>query len=130
MTLRPDVSIVTTGHDVADARLHREAAALLRAGLVVEVLGLGDPSAGPKGASVRAAPRTGMLRRTARALVWPWRASGRVLLTIDPETVPSALLATPGSSSGASSRMCMRTTSSSSPTGRGCDGRWDLSYER
>ncbi|MBC7559239.1 MAG: glycosyltransferase [Dermatophilaceae bacterium] len=94
MTLRPDVSIVTTGHDVADARLHREAAALLRAGLVVEVLGLGDPSAGPKGASVRAAPRTGMLRRTARALVWPWRASGRVLLTIDPETVPSALLAT------------------------------------
>lgn len=93
MTLRPDVSVVTTGHDVADARLHRVVAALCRAGLVVEILGLGDPSAGPKGASVRTASRTGMLRRTMRALVWPWRASGRVLLTIDPDTVPSSLVA-------------------------------------
>jgi len=93
MPLRPDVSVVTTGHDVADARLHREVAALRRAGLVVEVLGLGDPSAGPRGAAVRTASRTGMLRRTVRALVWPWRASGRVLLTIDPDTVPSSLFA-------------------------------------
>ena len=93
MTLRPDVSVVTTGHDVADARLHREVAALCRAGLVVEILGLGDPTAGPEGASVRTASRTGMLRRTVRALVWPWRASGRVLLTIDPDTVPSSLVA-------------------------------------
>lgn len=90
---RPDVSIVTTGHDVADARLHREIAALRRAGLVVEVLGLGDESAGPKGVMVRTASRTGMFRRAVRAVVWPWRASGRVLLTIDPDAVPSALVA-------------------------------------
>jgi len=90
---RPDVSVVTTGHDVADARLHREVAALRRAGLIVEVLGLGDSSTGPKGAMVRTAPRTGMVRRASRAVVWPWRASGRVLLTIDPDTVPSALVA-------------------------------------
>ena len=93
ITKRPDVSVVTTGHDVADARLHREVAALHRAGLVVEVLGLGDSSTGPNGAMVRTASRAGMFRRAARAVVWPWRASGRVLLTIDPDTVPSALVA-------------------------------------
>jgi len=93
ITLRPDVSVVTTGHDVADARLHREVAALLRAGLVVEVLGLGESAAGPKGSMVRTASRAGMLNRARRALVWPWRASGRVILTIDPDTVPSALIA-------------------------------------
>jgi glycosyltransferase involved in cell wall biosynthesis len=93
ITERPDVSVVTTGHDVADARLHREVAALRRAGLVVEVLGLGDPSTGPKGATVRTASRAGMFRRTVRALVWPWSASGRVLVTIDPDTVPSAVVA-------------------------------------
>lgn len=96
ITTRPDVSVVTTGHDVADARLHREVAALRRAGLVVEVLGLGDASAGPTDATdvtVRTAPRTGMVRRALRAVVWPWRASGRVILTIDPDTVPSALVA-------------------------------------
>jgi len=93
ITTRPDVSVVTTGHDVADARLHREVAALRRAGLVVEVLGLGDAAAGPRDATVRTDPRTSMFRRALRAVVWPWRASGRVLLTIDPDTVPSALVA-------------------------------------
>ena len=34
--MRPQVSIVTSGHDVADARLHREVAALSRRGLEVE----------------------------------------------------------------------------------------------
>ena len=91
--MRPDVSVITTGHDVADARLHREVAAFCRAGLVVEVLGLGDRSTGPKAATVRTAPRAGMVRRAVRALVWPWRASGRVLVTLDPDTVPSSLVA-------------------------------------
>ena len=40
---RPDVSVLSTGHDVADARLHRICAALLRRGLSVEVVGLEDP---------------------------------------------------------------------------------------
>lgn len=92
-TSRPDVFVVTTGHDVADARLHRVVAALRRAGLVVEILGLGDPSSGPRGATTRTASRKGMLIRAMRAVVWPWRASGRVLVTIDPDTVPSALVA-------------------------------------
>ncbi|MGR6997932.1 hypothetical protein ACU686_07245 [Yinghuangia aomiensis] len=43
-----DISIVSSAHDVADARLHRTAAALLRAGMTVEVIGLGDAPAAPR----------------------------------------------------------------------------------
>ncbi|HEX2809026.1 MAG TPA: glycosyltransferase [Kineosporiaceae bacterium] len=89
---RPDVSVVTSGHDVADARLHREVAALLRAGLTVEVLGLGDPGGGPDGATVRTRPRGSMRARALRAVRLPFAARGRVLITLDPDVVPSALL--------------------------------------
>jgi glycosyltransferase involved in cell wall biosynthesis len=90
----PDVSIVTSGHDVADARLHREVAAALAAGLSVEVLGLGSASDGPAGAVVVTRPRPASVPgRLVRAAVQPWRAHGRVLLTLDPDVVPAALLA-------------------------------------
>lgn len=88
-----DVSVVSSGHDVADARLHREAAALLRQGLTVEVLGLGDPADAPSGTTVATRPRSGMAGRGARALALPFRARGRVLLVLDPDLVPAALLA-------------------------------------
>ena len=88
-----DVSIVTSGHDVADARLHREVAALRRAGLTVEVLGLGDPAAGPEFALVRTWARGSMLSRAVRAARLPFLARGRVLLTLDPDVVPAALVA-------------------------------------
>src|SRR4051794_24812133 len=91
---RPDVSVVSSGHDVADARLHREVAAARAAGLSVEVLALGDAADGPLGAHVRARPRPdGVAARFALALAQPWRARGRVLLTLDPDVVPAALLA-------------------------------------
>lgn len=90
---RPHVSIVTSGHDVADARLHREVRALLAAGLDVELIGLGEAGLAPEGLqSVRARPRASMMRRAVRSVVWPWRARGRVLLLLDPDTVPSALV--------------------------------------
>jgi glycosyltransferase involved in cell wall biosynthesis len=89
----PDVSIVSSGHDVADARLHREVAALRRAGLVVEVLALGDPAAGPEGAELRTRSRGSMAARALRALRLPFAARGRVLLTLDPDVVPAALVA-------------------------------------
>jgi len=91
--VRVDVSIVSSGHDVADARLHREVAALHRAGLVVEVLGLGDAAAGPEGADVRVRARGSMAARALRALRLPFAARGRVLLTLDPDVVPAALVA-------------------------------------
>ena len=91
---RPDVSVVSSGHDVADARLHREVAAALAAGLEVEVLGLGDAENGPAGAQVSTRPRPRSVPgRLVLALAQPWRARGRVLLTLDPDVVPAALVA-------------------------------------
>lgn len=80
------VSVITSGHDVADARLHREVAALTDAGLSVEVLGLGDPDDGPPGAVVRTWPRVGGVRRAAVATRMAAAARGRVLLTLDPDS--------------------------------------------
>ncbi|HEY6797245.1 MAG TPA: glycosyltransferase [Kineosporiaceae bacterium] len=91
--VRPEVSIVTSGHDVADARLHREVAALRRAGLAVEVLGLGTAAAGPEGARVRTWARGSIPARALRALRLPFAARGGVLLALDPDVVPAALLA-------------------------------------
>lgn len=88
----PDVSVVSSGHDVADARLHREVRALLEAGLTVEVMGLGDAAAGPPGVPLRVWPRGSMAARALRAVWLPFIARGRVLLLLDPDTVPSALL--------------------------------------
>ena len=66
------------------------APALVRAGLSVEVLGLGDPSGAPPGVIARTHPRLGRDRRLLDALVMPWQARGRVLLVIAPEMVPMA----------------------------------------
>jgi glycosyltransferase involved in cell wall biosynthesis len=84
-TVSYDVSVVTSGHDVADARLHRIVAAAVRGGLTVEVLGTGVAAAGPAGCAVRTWPRAGLARRSMRALTLPWRARGAVLLTLDPD---------------------------------------------
>jgi len=87
---RVDVSIVTSGHDVADARLHREVAALGRVGLRVEVLGSGQVADGPPGAITRVWPRAGGLRRAWRAVRLPWLARGRVVIALDPDSAAGA----------------------------------------
>ena len=83
---------MTSGHDVADARLHREVDALLAAGLTVQVLGLGREADGPRGAAVRTWARGGLLARGLRALTLPWLATGRVLLVLDPDVAATALV--------------------------------------
>ena len=93
-THTPVVAIVTTGHDVADARLHRTAAALRRAGATVSVHGLGGASRAPLGCSVTTAAPAGKVRRGLRALTWPWRASADVVITLDPDTAVAAFLST------------------------------------
>ena len=86
-----DVTVLTSGHDVADARLHREVAALVRSGLTVEVLGLGDPAAAPAGAiAVRTWPRPGLLGRAKLAVRIAGAARGRVLFTLDPDSALAA----------------------------------------
>lgn len=81
------VSFVTSGHDVADARLHRLVRACLSRGLTVEVLGLGDAAGGPAGARVRTWPRPGVARRATLAVRLARSASGRVLVALDPDSL-------------------------------------------
>ena len=88
-----DVSIITSGHDVADARLHRTAAALRRADLTVEVVGLGDPAGGPADTQVRSLGKRTAKKRLPTDLTLPLKARGKVLLTLDPDMVPAATLA-------------------------------------
>lgn len=85
-----DLSILTSGHDVADARLHRVAAALLAAGLRVEVLGLGEAAGAPPGTDVTTWPRAAGAARAALALRMAARARGRVLFTLDPDSALAA----------------------------------------
>lgn len=85
-----DVTVLTSGHDVADARLHREVAALLARGLRVEVFGLGHAGDAPHGAIVRTWPRQGAFGRARLAARMAARANGRVLLTLDPDSALAA----------------------------------------
>lgn len=84
-----DVSIITSGHDVADARLHRTAAAFRREGLVVEVVGLGDVAAGPVDTELRTLGARSAKKRLKASLTLPFEARGKVVMTLDPDLVPA-----------------------------------------
>ncbi|MBS2966051.1 glycosyltransferase [Actinocrinis puniceicyclus] len=88
----PDVTILSSGHDVADARLHRHCAAFHRAGLRVEVIARGRPQDAPAGARFRPIPARGIAGRGMQALLLPGKADGRVLITLDPDLIPAARL--------------------------------------
>ncbi|WP_229665782.1 glycosyltransferase [Ornithinimicrobium pekingense] len=78
---------MTSGHDIADARLHRQVTALASRGLSVEVLALGHGVDAPPGAvQVRTWRRRSPARRAPLALEMAASARGRVLLTLDPDT--------------------------------------------
>ena len=59
----------------------------------MEVVGLGDAGGGPSGALVRTLGRRSARTRLKADLTLPFRARGRVLLTLDPDMVPGATLA-------------------------------------
>lgn len=80
-----DVTVITSGHDVADAPLHRIVAALVRAGQAVEVLRVGSRDDGPVGALVRTTVRGSLARRAFPAMTMPWRARGAVIVCLDPD---------------------------------------------
>lgn len=90
--MSPDVSVVTSGHDVADARIHRLASALKDAGLTVELLGLGDPGSAPSGVHVRTVARPGVVGRALLAARQASRARGRVMLALDPDSLVACYL--------------------------------------
>jgi glycosyltransferase involved in cell wall biosynthesis len=87
-----DVSILSSGHDVADARLHRHCAALRRAGLTVEVIARGAATDAPDGTLFRRRRPRGMAARGVQALLLPAFARGRVIVTLDPDLVLAARL--------------------------------------
>ena len=89
---RPDVSIITSGHDVADARIHRLAAALTHDGLVLELLGLGDAALAPPGVATRVHRRPGPIGRALLALRFAAMGRGRVLLALDPDSLLASLV--------------------------------------
>ncbi|WP_062070176.1 glycosyltransferase [Demequina sediminicola] len=82
-----DISIVTSGHDIADARLHRHVAALREQGFTVEVLALGHAEDAPHGV-VRAVTRArpSLWKRVALAREYARQAIGDVLISLDPES--------------------------------------------
>ncbi|MGJ7442413.1 glycosyltransferase family protein [Aquipuribacter sp. MA13-6] len=85
---------MTSGHDVADARLHRVVAAAVEVGLRVEVLGLGDVADAPAGTTARTWRRRGPVGRALLAAWLPWTADGDVLLCPDPDSLLGGRLAT------------------------------------
>ncbi len=86
-----DISFVTSGHDVADARLHRLAAAARRVGLTVEVLGLGSAQDAPPAEHVTATPRGSFPERAVLAARYAGAARGRVLVALDPDSLLACL---------------------------------------
>jgi glycosyltransferase involved in cell wall biosynthesis len=85
-----DVTLLSSGHDVADARLHRHCAALRRAGLRVEVIAKGRAEDAPAETEFRSIRPRGFAGRGMKALTLPARARGRVLVTMDPDLIPAA----------------------------------------
>ena len=85
-----DVTVLSSGHDVADARLHRHCAAFRRAGLRVEVIAKGRAEDAPVETEFRSIRPRGIIGRGMKALTLPSRARGSVLVTLDPDLIPAA----------------------------------------
>ncbi len=110
MSERIDVSIISSGANLADARLHRLTRALLRAGLTVEIFAPGSVQDAPEslesdngivasaGTSLHIRrpwfgsswSRTDLLSRYHRSRIFSLRSRGRVLYAISPEAVAPA----------------------------------------
>lgn len=84
---KPDISIISSGASLADARLHRIANALVRAGLSVEVLAPGNSADAPSEVTVRSVHQgKGFQWRMHRAFYSPWLAKGKILYCLAPES--------------------------------------------
>lgn len=84
---------MTTGHDVADARLHRIVAALGRQDLRIGLHGLGSSSVAPDVAHLICRPRRRLARRALAAASLPAvRPAARLLVVLDPELVLPVLV--------------------------------------
>ena len=91
MSQKIDVSIISSGANIADARLHRITGALVRAGLSVEIFAPGNPSDAPTASGPgqlfirRGGSNKSLLARYFRSRSYPMRAQGKVFYAISPE---------------------------------------------
>ncbi len=91
MSQKIDVSIISSGANIADARLHRITGALLRAGMSVEIFAPGNPHDAPRANGHeqlfirRGGSHKSLFARYFRSRSYPLRAKGKVLYAISPE---------------------------------------------
>lgn len=87
-----DVTLLSSGHDVADARLHRLVGALRRNNLAVEVIAQGAVKDAPQDSKFRKAfGGKGLAMRVLRAVSLPWFARGKVLIAVDPDLIAMSM---------------------------------------
>jgi glycosyltransferase involved in cell wall biosynthesis len=90
-----DVSIITSAHQVADARLHRIALALINNNISCEVIAPGKASDAPSGVIYKHAPFSrSFVGRVLRDIVLPWKAQGKVVISLAPDLLPMSRLST------------------------------------
>ena len=102
MSQKIDISIISSGANLADARLHRLTRALLRAGLTIEIFAPGNVKDAPTTTdSVQRLYirkpwlsaqwiRSNLLARYHRSRLFVFRSRGRVIYAISPEAIAPA----------------------------------------
>lgn len=102
MSQKIDISIISSGANLADARLHRLTRALLRAGLTIEIFAPGNLKDAPTAADslqrlyIRKPwfsaqwSRSNLLARYHRSRLFVIRSRGRVIYAISPEAIAPA----------------------------------------
>jgi len=103
MSQKIDISIISSGASLADARLHRLTRALLRAGLSVEIFAPGNPKDAPSSTSKLFIRKpflsnhwkiSSLGPRYFRSRYFVFRSRGRVIYAISPEAIaPSFAIA-------------------------------------
>jgi hypothetical protein len=87
------LTIISSAHNIKDARLQRLAIFLAQSGFQVKVISPGESKDAPAGISFKSAPfGKGFLGRFGRNLALPFMANGSVIYCLAPDLAPSAYL--------------------------------------
>jgi len=93
--IKGHVTILSSAANIADARLHRLANALIAADITVDIWALGKSEDAPRHSTFHRAPGgKSLLARVWRDIVLPIRAEGEIVLTIAPDLLPIASVVT------------------------------------
>jgi glycosyltransferase involved in cell wall biosynthesis len=93
--IKGHVTILSSAANIADARLHRLANALIASNITVDIWAPGKSEDAPKHATFHRAPGgKSLLARAWRDIILPIRAEGEIVLTIAPDLLPMARIVT------------------------------------